>query len=142
MSSVARTSPSTNRFLIFGSAIALKAIDVITKEGLLDNVKMISPYFIKKLREFNDYENIGEIRGVGLMGALEIVKDKTSKIPFDSNVSIGEKVANKSIENGLICRPIGSSIVLCPQFIITEKQLDTLFDILHDTLKTTFKQVN
>ena len=125
-----------------GCAIALKAIDVITKEGLLENVRMISPYFIKKLREFNDYENIGEIRGVGLMGALEIVKDKTSKIPFDSNVSIGEKVANKSIENGLICRPIGSSIVLCPQFIITEKQLDTLFDILHDTLKTTFKQVN
>ena len=66
-----------------GCAIALKAIDVITKEGLLESVRMISPYFINKLREFNDYENIGEIRGVGLMGALEIVKDKTSKIPFD-----------------------------------------------------------
>ena len=56
--------------------------------------------------------------------------------------SIGEKVANKSIENGLICRPIGSSIILCPQFIITKEQLDTLFNILHDTLKTTFQQIN
>ena len=122
-----------------GCAIALKAIDVITKEGLLDNVKAISPYFTNKLREFNKYENIGEIRAVGLMGALEIVKDKISKSPFDTNISIGEKVANMSIENGLICRPIGSSIVLCPQFIITESQLDTLFDILHKTLKKTFE---
>ena len=125
-----------------GCAIALKSIDVIINEGLLENVKMISPYFIKKLHEFNDYDHIGEIRGVGLMGALEIVKDKTTKTPFDPHVSIGEKVANNSIDNGLICRPIGSSIVLCPQFIITKKQLDNIFDILHKSLKTTFQQIN
>ena len=125
-----------------GCAIAQKAIDVITKEGLLENVKKISPYFIKKLQEFNDYDHIGEIRGVGLMGALEIIKDKATKTPFDPLVSIGEKVANNSIDNGLICRPIGSSIVLCPQFIITEKQLDILFDILHETLKKTFQQIH
>ena len=125
-----------------GCAIAIKAIDVILKEGLLENVKNISPYFIKKLNEFKDYDNIGEIRGIGLMGALEIVKDKTSKAPFESSVAIGEKVAIKSLENGLICRPIGSSIVLCPQFIITEKQLDDLFDMLHKSLKTTFKKFN
>ena len=76
------------------------------------------------------------------MGALEIVKDKKSKTPFDVSISIGEKIANKSIENGLICRPIGPSIVLCPQFIITKEQLDTLFNILHDTLKTIFQQIN
>ena len=54
-----------------GCAIALKAIDVIINEGLLDNVRSISPYFHKRLNEFNEYENIGETRGKGLMGALE-----------------------------------------------------------------------
>ena len=43
-----------------------------------------------------------------------------------------------SIDNGLICRPLGPSIVLCPQFIITKSQIDNMFDILHDTLKKVF----
>ena len=98
--------------------------------------------FLKRLKEFNIYEYIGETRGVGLMGALEIVKEKTTKLSFDSSESIGEKVANKSIENGLICRPLGSAIVLCPQFIITKKQIDKMFDILHDTLNSIFKDIN
>ena len=98
--------------------------------------------FIKKLNEFKDYDNVGEIRGIGLMGAIEIVKDKTSKTPFESSLSIGEKIAIKSMENGLICRPIGASIVLCPQFIVTEKQLDDLFNMLHKSLKTTFENLN
>ena len=52
---------------------------------------------------------------------------------------MGDKVANMSIDNGLICRPLGSAIVLCPQFIITENQIDEMFDSLHKTLKQTFK---
>ena len=65
-----------------GCAIALKAIDVIINEGLLDNVKSVSPYFHQRLNEFNDYDNIGETRGVGLMAALEMVKDKKNKKTF------------------------------------------------------------
>ena len=57
----------------------LKSIDVILNEGLLDNVKSISPYFHKRLHEFNEYEHIGETRGKGLMAALEMVKDKETK---------------------------------------------------------------
>ena len=52
---------------------------------------------------------------------------------------MGDKVANESINNGLICRPLGPSIVLCPQFIITKKEIDLMFDMLHDTLKKVFK---
>ena len=124
-----------------GCAIALKAIDVIINEGLLENVKNVSPYFLSRLDEFNEYKYIGETRGVGLMAALEMVKDKKNKTPFDSYFSIGEKVANQSIDNGLICRPLGPSIVLCPQFIITKEQIDTMFDMLHDTLKKTFNNL-
>ena len=122
-----------------GCAIALKAIDVIINEGLLDNVKSISPYFHKRLHEFNEYEHIGETRGKGLMAALEMVKDKETKEPFEGHLNMGDKVANMSIDNGLICRPLGPSIVLCPQFIITKSQVDDMFDMLHDTLKKVFK---
>ena len=124
-----------------GCAIALKAIDVIINEGLLDNVKSVSPYFLERLNEFNEYEYIGETRGVGLMGALEMVKDKKTKTPFDPKLSMGDRVANESIFNGLICRPLGPAIVLCPQFTITTKEIDTMFDMLHETLKKSFKNI-
>ena len=121
-----------------GCAIALKAIDVIINEGLIDNVKYVSPYFIERLNEFNDYKNIGETRGIGLMAALEMVKDKKTKQPFEGHLNMGDTVANKSIDNGLICRPLGQAIVLCPQFIINKSQIDEIFDSLHKTIKEIF----
>jgi len=121
-----------------GCAIALKAIDVIINEGLLENVKNVSPYFHERLQEFNEYEHIGETRGIGLMAALEMVKDKNTKESFAGHLNMGDKVANMSIDNGLICRPLGPSIVLCPQFIITKNQIDELFDSLHSTLREVF----
>ena len=121
-----------------GCAIALKAIDVIINEGLLDNVKSISPYFHERLNEFNEYEHIGETRGKGLMAALEMVKNKETKELFESNLNMGDKIANMALDNGLICRPLGPAIVLCPQFIITKSQIDDMFDMLHDTLKKAF----
>ena len=75
------------------------------------------------------------------MGALEMVKDKKTKTPFDPLLSMGDRGANESINNGLICRPLGPAIVLCPQFIITTKEIDTMFDMLHDTLKISFKNI-
>ena len=121
-----------------GCAIALKAIDVIINEGLLENVRSVSPYFHERLNEFNEYDHIGETRGIGLMAALEMVKDKKTKEPFEGHLNMGDKVANMSIDNGLICRPLGPAIVLCPQFIINKGQIDEMFDSLHSTLKQAF----
>ena len=121
-----------------GCAIALKAIDVIINEGLLDNVKAVSPYFMERLSEFNEYDNIGETRGVGLMAALEMVKNKKTKESFEGHLNMGDKVANLSIDNGLICRPLGPAIVLCPQFIINNKEIDGIFDSLHKTIREVF----
>ena len=69
------------------------------------------------------------------MAALEMVKDKKNKEPFESHLNMGDKVANMSIDKGLICRPLGSAIVLCPQFIINKSQIDEMFDMLHQTVK-------
>ena len=93
---------------------------------------------MERLNEFNDYNNIGETRGVGLMAALEMVKNKNTKESFEGHMNIGDKVANLSIDNGLICRPLGPAIVLCPQFIINKSQIDEIFDSLHKTIKEIF----
>ena len=62
------------------------------------------------------------------MAALEMVKDKKTKEPFEGHLNMGDKVANMSIDNGLICRPLGPAIVLCPQFIINKAQIDEMFN--------------
>lgn len=115
-------------------AVGLKAIDVILNEGLLDNVKALSPYFMKRLKEFEGHPLVGEARGVGLMGALEVVKDKATKESFDGSLSVSERLANACLDNGLICRPLGPSVVLCPPFIFDETLTDEMFDKIEAAL--------
>ena len=71
---------------------------------------------------------------MGLMGALELVYDKTSKTPFPADQPVSEQIANAALDHGLICRPVGQAIVLAPPFIITRSQIDELFDKLQKTL--------
>jgi 4-aminobutyrate--pyruvate transaminase len=124
-----------------GCALALEAIDIILEEKLIENVRSLEKTFMGGLKKFEELEYIGEARGIGLMGALEMVKDKKSKTSFDGSISIGERVANQCIENGLICRPLGPSIVLCPPFITSEDEMDIIFETLEKTLKKVFSEV-
>jgi adenosylmethionine-8-amino-7-oxononanoate aminotransferase len=109
-------------------AVGLKAIDIIMNEGLLENCQTISPYFMQRLKEFEAHPMVGEARGIGLMGALEVVSDKPTKEPFDGSLSVSERLANACLDNGLICRPLGQAIVLCPPYIFDKALTDEMFD--------------
>ena len=124
-----------------GCAIALKAIDVVMNEGLAENVRTMTPKFEAGLKRLAEKPNIGEWRGKGLMGALEAVADKESKTPFDGSLSVSERIANACTDQGLICRPLGQSIVLCPPFIITDAQMDEMFGKLEAALDKVFAEV-
>ena len=124
-----------------GCAVALKAIDVILNEGLLDNVRRLAPRFRAGLDRIAQMPNIGEARGVGLMGALEAVRDKATKEPFPAELSISERMANACTDRGLICRPLGQAVVLCPPFVMTEEQMGEMFDKLEDALRAVFAEV-
>ncbi|MGC9448539.1 aminotransferase [Cereibacter johrii] len=124
-----------------GCAIALKAIDVVMNEGLAENVRALTPKFEAGLAHLAENPNIGEWRGKGLMGALEAVKDKATKTPFPGDLSVSERIANSCTDHGLICRPLGQSIVLCPPFIMTEAQMDEMFEKLGAALKKVFAEV-
>ena len=123
-----------------GCAVALKAIDVILNEGLIDNVRALTPKFEAGLAYLADTPNIGEARGKGLMGAVEAVRDKATKTPFEGHLSVSERIANTCTDHGLICRPLGQAVVLCPAFIMTEAQMDEMFDKLETALKQVFAE--
>lgn len=124
-----------------GCAIALKAIDVVMNEGLADRVKQLAPRFQAGLAKLAEHPHIGEWRGVGLMGALEAVRDKPTKASFDGSLSVSDRIANACTDEGLICRPLGQSIVLAPPFILTEPQMDEMFSKLGAALEKVFAEV-
>lgn len=124
-----------------GCAIAMKAIDVILNEGLIDNVRALTPRFEAGLARLAEKPNIGEWRGKGLMGAVEAVADKDSRTPFPSNLSVSERIANACTDAGLICRPLGQAVVLCPPFVMIESQMDEMFDKLDRALDRVFSEV-
>ena len=87
----------------------------------------VAPHFQAGLQKFADHPLVGEARGVGLIGALEIVADKATKTPFAENHLIGEQVVRAAQKNGLILRPIGESVIFAPPFIITKAEIDDMF---------------
>ena len=125
-----------------GAAIALKAIDVIENEGLLENVRHLAPRLEAGLRRIGEHPNIGEVRGIGFMWALEAVQDKATRTPFEGHLSVSERIANACTDRGLICRPLGQAIVLCPAFILTEPQMDELLEKLAAALDHVFREVS
>jgi 4-aminobutyrate---pyruvate transaminase len=116
-----------------GCAIAMAALDEI-EGGAFANVQKVAPAFQARLRAMADHPMVGEARGVGLMGALELVADKGAKLPYPPDLEVSERVAAQAQRNGLICRPLGQAVVLAPPFVITETQIDELFAILRRTL--------
>lgn len=124
-----------------GSAVALKTLEVLEDEGMLDMVNRVSPRFMARLNRLGEHRHAGEARGVGLMGAVELVADKASKTALPAELQISERIANKALEKGLICRPLGQAIVLGPPFIITEAEIDRVFDILEETMRDVFADV-
>lgn len=112
------------------AAVALETLKIYEERDILDHVRGVSPRFLERLHALGSHELVGESRGRGLMGALELVADKDSKAPFDAKLGAGN-VANKAAaEHGLIVRAIGDSIAFTPPLIITDSQIDELFDKL------------
>ncbi len=122
-----------------GCAVALKAIDVVLEEGLLDMVRAGTGRMQARLAEIARHPNIGELRGIGYMWALEAVRE--GKVPFDRDLSVSERIANTCTDHGLICRPLGQSVVLCPPFTLTDGQMDEMFEKLDGALRQVFSDI-
>ncbi|QDB99851.1 aspartate aminotransferase family protein [Mesorhizobium sp. 8] len=107
-------------------AVALANIDIIAREGLVERVKNdTGPYFAQALGErIADHPLVGEVRSFGLMGAIEIVKDKTTKERFSPSGSAAVVVRDHAIDNGMMMRATGDTMILSPPLIWTRDTID------------------
>ena len=81
-----------------------------------------------------DHPLVGEVRGMGLLAAVEITADKASKKPFPPEAAVGAWIQNKAMENGVIVRAIANCVALCPPLISERKHIDELVDGLSKAL--------
>jgi 4-aminobutyrate--pyruvate transaminase len=120
------------------AAVALKAIDIYTRERIADAVAAKAPQFLARLAALADHPLVGEARGLGLVGGIEIVADKPSKRSFDSKAAVAPQAVRFAQEEGLIVRFLAGDIVsVCPPLIITPAEIDELFDRLGRALDRT-----
>ena len=110
-------------------AAALATLKIIHEQNIVENVDKVSgPYFSKRLQQLADHPIVGEVRSVGMVGAIELVKDKASRTRFSDNSDAGAACRDASIANGLVMRATGDTMIIAPPLIMTLAQMDELFD--------------
>ncbi|MBD9666113.1 aspartate aminotransferase family protein [Variovorax sp. VRV01] len=108
-------------------AIALETLKVYEDENILAHVQSLVPQFQKGLQAHAGRRYVGEVRGVGLIGAIELYADPAKRTPFGPAQKAGARLAELALAQGLIVRAMGDSIAFCPPLIITAGQIDDMF---------------
>jgi putrescine aminotransferase len=119
-------------------AVALANIKLIQREHLVENVRNeLGPYLAKKFAELGEHPLIGEAQTCGLMGALQIVKDKRSLQAFDSKLEVGMLCRAHCFGNGLIMRAVGDRMIIAPPLVMTLAQIDEMVALIKKCLDLT-----
>jgi 4-aminobutyrate--pyruvate transaminase len=112
------------------AAVALETLKIYEERDILAHVQDVGPYLQARLREFLDHPLVGEARGVGLIGALQLVSDKAGRTVLPAAAGIGALIQSTAMEHGLIVRAAPDAVYLCPPLIITRAQIDELVGLL------------
>ena len=121
-------------------AVAIENIRIIQREKLVEYVREdIGPYLQEKWHTLSEHPIVGETRMVGLMGALELVKSKSTLELFDKDDGVGTKCRDISVNNGLVMRAVGDTMVVAPPLILTHEQADELVEKAWKCLDLTAK---
>jgi 4-aminobutyrate--pyruvate transaminase len=119
------------------AAVASRVLDIYAERDVFGHAARVSGRFQARLAALGDHPLVGETRGVGLIGAVELEADPASATPFDPKAGIGAFCAKRGEAHGVIVRPLGDSIAFCPPLIISEEDIDQVFDRVEKALDDT-----
>jgi adenosylmethionine-8-amino-7-oxononanoate aminotransferase len=137
------SDPGQGRYLPMGltygghpvaCAAALKNIEILETEGILENVRDVGPYLIEQLETLRNLPMVGDVRGSHLMVCIEFVHDTETGEPYPYEVDIGKRVSNECDELGLIVRPVENLNIMSPPLIITRDDVDFIVETLRTAI--------
>ncbi|MFK3794085.1 aspartate aminotransferase family protein [Pseudomonas piscis] len=108
------------------AAVGLENIRILREEKIVEKVQeQTAPYLQKRLRELSDHPLVGEVRGLGMLGAIELVKDKATRARYEGR-GVGMICRQFCFDNGLIMRAVGDTMIIAPSLVISEAEIDEL----------------
>ncbi len=120
------------------AAVAIKTLDIYARDKVFEAAAAKAPQFQTRLARLGGHPLVGETRGLGLIGGLELVSDKASKQSFDPKHGVAPRAVTFAQEEGLIVRSLAGDVIsICPPLIITPAEIDELFDRLERALNRT-----
>jgi len=123
-------------------AAAIENINILRNENIIENVeKNTGPYFQDRLKELSEHPLVGEVRGVGLVGAVELVKNKEPRELFEPAGDVGKICRDYCFDNGLVMRAVGDTMIVSPPLIMTREHVDEMVELAGKCLDLTARQV-
>jgi 4-aminobutyrate--pyruvate transaminase len=119
------------------AAVALRNLELMEERDLFAHAARVGETMQQRLALLADHPLVGEARGAGLIGALELVADKATGAPFPATKGVGAHCMARCEAHGLILRALGDTMAICPPIIITDEQIDELFSKLEMALNET-----
>ena len=120
------------------AAVGLENLRILKEEGIVERVKAeTAPYLQRRLRELADHPLVGEVRGVGMLGAIELVQDKASRKRYPSEAGVGMICRGHCFKNGLIMRAVGDRMIIAPPLVMTRAQIDEMMALIRRCLDAT-----
>jgi putrescine aminotransferase len=125
------------------AAVGLENLRILKEEGIVEAVRNdTGPYLQQRLATLADHPLVGEVRGVGLLGAIELVQDKASRKRYPSEVGVGMICRGHCFSNGLIMRAVGDTMIIAPPLVISKAEIDELVDKARQCLDLTLEQLH
>lgn len=107
-----------------GASIAVEVLNIFEDENILEMVNRKGKFLNKKLNSvLKEHKNVGEIRSIGMINAIELVKDRKTKERFQSDLRIGYKIYKEALKKGLLLRPLGDVLYFNPPYIVSEEDM-------------------
>lgn len=115
---------------------AIEVLNILKDEKIIEKANDKAKYFNKIIKEkFLPLENTGEVRSIGLINAIELVKNSKTKEPFDSRLRTGYQIYKKALNKGVLLRPLGDVIYFNPPLIIEKEDMDFVTDVALECTK-------
>lgn len=115
---------------------AIEVLKILDDEKIIEKANKKAPIFNQMIKDkFLSHPNVGEVRSIGLVNAIEIVKDKHTKEPLDYKLRTGYQIYKKALKKGVILRPLGDVIYFNPPLIIEEKDMEFASDVAKECLQ-------
>ncbi len=122
-------------------AAGLKNIEIMERDDICGHVRAMGPYFEEQLETLREYPIVGDVRGSHFMMCIENVADRETKELLPDEAEIGNRISAHCQKRGVIVRPLAHLNVLSPPLILNRDQIDTMVEVLHESIRETMNEL-